>query len=328
MSKFLILKDIHFRFGFKPPAGRTSDFESQIEKKIDFIIDYASNNHIENLILTGDSFDKKTPSHYGLEQVRLNLEKLRKLCSPFKRSFDIAGNHSLPFSSREKKNISLYQLAVDSGLIIDLGASDLLTFGRSFNILGIDYTSDESLFKLDLMSKLKTLGDNPSIIVVHEHLFPNGDSMKGSFIKGYTYSEFLREFNIPKGSTIVAGHLHRGFPTIVVDGVAFVNPWNLTRLARSYYSINGEHTPEFVVLNLGDCGEFLNVEHVIVPHNPFDSAFIESEIRVEESEMMDISNFVNNLSLGEGCDGVGRGLDSLRSEVRDVVEEYLQRADL
>lgn len=328
MSKFLILKDIHFRFGFKVPAGRTEDFESQIDKKIAFVVEYAKSNNIEGLILTGDSFDKKTPSHYGLEQVRLNLEKLRKLCSPFKYAFDIAGNHSLPFSSREKKSISLYQLAVDSGIVIDLGASKTSQFSSNFKIIGIDFTSDESLFKSELDAKLSSLRGEPSIIVVHEHLFPRGDSMEGSFIKGFTYRQFLDTFNVPRGSTIVAGHLHRGFPTEVVDEVAFVNCWNMTRLARSYYSLSGEHKPEFVVLTLRDSGEFLSAEHIEIPHDDFKSAFVESEIRVEETERMDISSFVNNLEVGVGGESVGSDLGSLKFEVREIVEEYLQRAEV
>lgn len=313
------MKDLHLRFGFKKPTGRSEGFESQITDKLNFVRDFIKSNDIKHLVLTGDTFDKKTPSHYGLDQVRLNLDAI-KILSDVCNVYDIAGNHSLPYSSREYKKSSLHSLAVNNGLVKDLHNNFYdLEFGLT--LTGVDYTWSDEQFREDM----KKAVENANIIVIHEHLFPDSVEIP-PFVKGYYYREFVEKFSIPEGYTIIAGHLHKGFPTEVVNGVVFVNPWNLTRLARSYYSLSGEHTPEMVVLNY-DCGE-VKYKHIEIPHENFQNAFVLDELKKAESESMEISEFLS--MLGDNPEDIAN-LDWKNADfpenVRSRIEYYISQAE-
>lgn len=314
---FAILKDTHFRFAFPHPRGRTPDFETQIKNKLMFVVEKARELNCDNLILTGDSTDIKSPSSYGLEQVRANVSVYKYLKKHFNQVFDIAGNHSLPFSSVTHKPESFYQYLVDNELIQDLSTQPF-TFDN-VHLYGLDYTSEPHFLLHSMKLKDKYCLDNnlKAIAVIHEHLVPSVND-KERLGHCFTYSEVTDSLKAHKA--IIAGHLHKGFKNHIVNDCLIINIWNFTRLARDYYVVNELHTPQVAFLNTDD----FSCEVFNIPSEPFNSAFIKQDLQRETSLDLDITSFVNNANIAKASNEV----DNSPAHIKNLIDYYLEKASL
>lgn len=311
--KAIILKDTHFRFGFTPPRGRTPDFEDAILDKINQVMDIAKEHNATTLILTGDSTDIKAPSAYGIEQVRKNLAVFKHLRTHFTDIYDIAGNHSLPFSSLEYKEQSFYHLLAEQNLITDISnRSVMLT--PTLRLYGIPYLPNHSQVK-ELMLELDK-DPTPTIYLIHEHLVPS-EKDRLPFGACFTYEEITKDLRHCKA--IIAGHLHKGYPTTTHNGILIINQWNFTRLARDYYALNGDHIPEATLLDF----ETLQYRTFQLKVKHFDEAFRIEELKTQQSLEMDISEFVSgaNLTSDQTTD-----IENIPDKLRERVQHYLDLA--
>ena len=285
--KFITLKDIHFRFGFKSPIGRTQDFEAQILDKIKQVVQIAKEHNIDTLILTGDSTDIKSPSSYTLSQIQANIRAFRLLREQFANIYDICGNHSLPYSSIDYKQDSFYQLLCDSNLIVDLsGGIDK----QDAYIIGIDYTpSQAQLFETMQKIDKKLSSKKANILVIHEHLMPKGDTLSfGSFI---SYDDIVRD--LKHIDYIIAGHLHRGYPTQTIKNnlgkdIVIINQWNFTRLARDYYVLNQSHTPQLTIIDT----QSKTHKTIDLKCASYNDAFVKKDLQSAKNLQSNLAEFV------------------------------------
>ncbi|EJF06584.1 DNA repair exonuclease [Thiovulum sp. ES] len=298
MFQAVTIKDPHFRFGFDKPIGRTDTFFKDIKTKLDFIIDYGSEQGIDTLITTGDVFDIKATSRYDLSKINKNLSIMDSLTDQFFFWLSISGNHDLPFSSIDNKAESFYFYAITNGIIEDIAFKSYTD--RNVTVYGLDFTSD--LFELkNYMAKInkdsKKLKDldltktKRTILVIHEHVIPDGYAFK--FGHHLLYSEIASL--IPDIDILVAGHLHKGFKTVKQNNTWIVNPWSFTRLARNYYSLNDEHIPQFSHIKITESGD-ISIQDIDIPHKSYKEAFIEEDLdRILERDTS-ITEFTSSLS--------------------------------
>ena len=120
-------------------------------------------------------------------------------------------------------------------------------------------------------------------IVVHEHLVPDTKDM---FLSSYLLYDFFTELNF---DIVVGGHLHKGYPTKVIDDITFINPWSFTRLVRDHYSVDDKHKPCFSYVEI-DNQQILETKTIAVKYRTYESAFTETIVS-ETNIMGDISAF-------------------------------------
>ena len=316
--RFLTLKDTHFRFGFTPPVSRNETFERDIYDKIDFVMDLAKRNNIDTLILTGDTTDVKAPSNYTLEQVRANLNVFKYLRTQFKHIYDIAGNHSLPFSSLDFKPQSFYYLLVEHGLVHDITTQPLTIDGAY--IYGIDYTPSQQ----ELLDRMHSTDDYckqnrlHAVAIIHEHIVPDGETL--SFVKFLNYSTLA---TLKNHRIIIAGHLHKGYPLKTINNTLFVNIWNFTRLARDYYAVNDAHKPQVALI---DTRDITTASVIDIPHKPFKIAFKEGILKDETELNENLAQFIQNVTTLKQVDDLS--IDDMPVELQERIKFYLDKVSL
>lgn len=324
-TKLLIIKDAHFRFGFPHPRGRTPDFEEQIYDKINQVIAIGKQHNIKHLIFTGDTFDVKTPSSWGLDKIHANTDILNKLNEHFIVS-DIIGNHSIAHSSIENKSESFQQLMINNNLIQDLTLPEVYnSFHPDIILYGIDYNSNKDyvINQIHHFDELAHKSNKKAILVIHEHLVPTDKDML-PFGHSYTYQQICKD--LKAHICIIAGHLHKGYqPQTITNNInnkiTIINQWNFTRLSRDYYSLNAEHTPQVTILDLNDIHNpitiNLNVKH-------FDEAFILPELNKEKELNDNITDFINQVN--NTVTDIDSELSSIPDAIRERVSYYLEKA--
>lgn len=316
-----ILKDTHFRFGFKHPSGRTEKFEEQIYNKLKQVKRLANKRNSTTLVVSGDIVDVKQNNLYGFNQVRKNLEVFYKLQKQFNRIYSIMGNHDTPYSSREYKADSFYQFLIDQGCMLDL-ATQIYDLHTGYHLSGIDFTpsTDQLLTEIRRLDQQMQPG-NELILVIHEHCVPTQKD-KIPFGTCITYPNLVS--NLLNVRTIICGHLHKGFPVKHIINnlgkeITVINQWNFTRLARDYYTVNGEHIPEVVFYNT----ETHETETVPLEVAPYEEAFIEKELKQQEQLSMDISEFIDKIySVEESI----HELEHIPEEIREKINHYITKA--
>lgn len=317
---FITLKDTHFRFGFKHPTGRTEDFEAQIKAKVDFVIETGKKYGAEALILTGDTFDFKAVSHWNLKPIRENSNVIKELKEAFGTLFDIHGNHSLPNSSLAYKKDSFQSFLIEQNLIHDI-AEQPFQIDDDYLLYGIDFTPDKEAL-LQKMREMDRENDDTNLIaVIHEHLVPT-DKDRLPYNQCLTYNEITK--GLKNHKVIIAGHLHKGYPTQTVNGVIIINQWNFTRLARDYYTVSDEHKPQLTIVKdvLQGGNYVLKTKTIDIPCEPYKTAFIEKELQREQNLGMDITEFIAKTTEAQQDNNISFYPAHLKSKI----EYYLEQA--
>lgn len=309
--KLAIIKDPHFRYGFDSPRGRTDDFYTQIDNKLQQLYELKKQHNLEGLILTGDILDKATG--YTLPQVRANLDKFHELQQQFGKVYSILGNHDVKFASSAFKNESLYQILVNHNIIHDITEHPIKL--GNYTLAGVDYTNKDATY--EALLALDTKHSN-LIAVLHTHLVP--DSYNMPFGDFHTYSQITKDLKNTK--MIIAGHLHKGYPIAHVNRVTIINQWSFTRLARDYYAVSNEHTPQVTIIDTDDLHNPITLNLVC---SNYDSAFIQKELERETELQANIHAFV------ESCKSVeiqgNSTVDNAPQAIRQRVEYYLNKAE-
>lgn len=317
MVKLLFIKDPHFRKGFQKPLGRQDSFEFEIENKVDFIAQYALENKIDAVCYTGDLTDKKNPSDYLASQLIVNERLMAKIGIP---QFTIFGNHDLPASSIQLKDRSILNYFMSHKVINALPVTI-----ENVVIHGIDFIENIDEHHEALKKLHDTMNPNDiNIVVMHQHYVP--PFSKNAELKFIHFNTYQDLYEYEKVNVFVMGHLHMGFDTTYRElpngkKQVFINPWNMTRLARNYYSVNELHKPEMVELT-ADHGE-LTWKHIPLPHLPYAEAF--NEIEVKQSEIFNekMKSFIESMG--------NQKLSSSKTvvcprHIENLVGQYIDRA--
>lgn len=327
MPKFMAIKDPHLRYGFPSPISRRDEYDIVINDKIDQIIKIGEEHGVTAVLLAGDITDKKYPSSYSLSAIAGNMALMQKLGSKVDAVYTIPGNHDLPWSNYAEVDRSFYGLMAQVNLITDLSFAKT-EIGNTV-IYGVPYLSDsKQLF--EELEKINTNADpdKHNIVMTHEHFISMedevGDLKYSSF---HTYEDLVKYENI---NGFVMGHLHRGFKPKYYETKTgrkqwYINPWNIYRLARNYYVLNDEHTPEVAIIDT-DADTVIHVPLVVPPTSEvFNPKILEKELE-EKQTIEDMTNLLKsddmlNIGLGEQLDKL-----ELPTKIREVIDKYVAQA--
>ena len=327
--KLAMIGDPHLAINVSVPAGRHPEtFYQEQRDKLAFIKQFCKDNNIQGLVLPGDIFNYKTPTLYTAVAINSLMKELADLRSVVPL-YSISGNHDIKFSSRDLKDESVYNIFVRGSVLEDIHNKTIF-LADNVTISGLDYTPNkEQLMQeiADLNNRL--IPENINILVVHEHLLPDGESIPfGSY---FNYKEFLKFTNI---QVIMAGHLHKGFPTMTIlrqeqeaRPMVFVNPWSLTRLSRDNYALDASHKPEIVTLTINTETGFIEYQHTIIPHKSPDEAFITDSLVDESEQNLDISEFVSQLTTMDTSAEADFDLSEKSEKVKEKIQYYIELSE-
>ena len=284
--KILVTKDEHLQLGFRNKF-RNPGWEKDIFFKHKFIINYMLENNIEYKLTTGDILDKQTKWSFNqyLENKKiLDLYKEAKI-----KVISIAGNHDM-MEGRQNTDESVFQEYVNQNLINHINEEKSMEIDN-VRLHGIDYKDPAIVEKNDffnLIKKIKTEKDKSNILVIHQNITPEKER-----VTDFTYDEISRVCKNQGINILICGHYHIGYPTINMNDVIIINPWNLWRVVRDYEVQQDNHTPEFVVIDINDD---IKYEHVIVPHKKYHEAFNIMEVDTY-NKIKKQFNFIQNIDL-------------------------------
>jgi DNA repair exonuclease SbcCD nuclease subunit len=281
----IFLKDPHLLLGFPKPLNRKDNFEEVIQKKWDYILNYCNKHQITNIVITGDLFDKMKLSQWSLMSFFKNKKFLfnikEKLGKPL---ISIRGNHD-EFNGKNTNEDTAFGLMIELGLIDYIGDEkennfkEYLIDNKKLHIYGFDYKlNDTLLFKK--IKQTKFTGDY-NISVLHTSVVDVKTNKEKFECIGYDTLLKIK----PETNMWILGHFHKGFPTKYYKDKYFVNPWNLTRLARDEYVLNDEHKPEFVHSTFKVVNDKIivsKIKNIKIPVLKFDKSFIEDAKTVSE----------------------------------------------
>lgn len=305
MTRIITIKDTHFRFGFDSPSSRSNSFEEDVDAKINFISDFCIANKIDYIVITGDVFDITSSKKWTLHHINENKKRLQKLKDATGNPIlSNAGNHDYidGFETISKEEWDKGETHLDNtpfGIYIQFGLiqyiGTIFDFEKDKNnnsiptfenddirIFGVDYTKSENL--LNILSNIKTDNKKYNISVIHENVADKIKGIENNFVN-LEYSSFQKYKDI---NCWLMGHYHKGYPHKTIDETLFINDWNLTRLMRSYYTLNNSHKPSFSFLEI-DNGKLIKSENIEVVYKKYNDAFVE-EIKTL-NEMIKEDNF-------------------------------------
>lgn len=330
--KTLNIKDPHFRgTGFKAPAGRDpEDFEKDINSKVDQIVDICLKEGIHLITISGDLNDIKETARYTKNQIMPIYKILQRLkdSTILKLIITISGNHDLPNSSRQMKSKSVYHMFQELGVITDVSDARLELKCKGFiaTFKGFDYVNRLSVLNSELKNYNQTLSKEKRgylhTVLIHEHLLKKSDLNKNEsryLGNRFTYGYVNKKY--PNINCFVAGHYHKGYPTFKFsNGTVIINNWNLTRLSRNYYVLNGSHTPNVVIAEYSANG----IGYRDIPLKVRDYINIISEADVVE-DSYNINEFLDKINQSKVSEDNSTDI-ILNSRQKSLLEEILEES--
>jgi len=312
VDSFFVIKDPHNRFGFNVPISRQDTYFDEIKDKYKHLKELGKKYNVKKLYIAGDINDIKTLHLWLFKHTKLNSKVLEDLKEQF-NIFTIAGNHDLPYSSKEYKQESVYQHYVDNNLINDIDNRYIVH--KSYIIVGLDFESkiknlEDRLKKVNAKFKrLKSKYPQKKMIVMfHEHITPNPDNEPElKYSTYFSYDYLAKKYKYI--DMFIAGHYHKGYPTTTYKRKIFVNPFNFARLARSNYTLDGSHKPTVTMVRFYKNKDKIIVKYkdIVLRHKPFEEAIKIDKILEEAKAELSIDEFVSNIN----------SLDDIKSMLSD-----------
>lgn len=309
--KSLNIKDSHFRLGFKAPAGRDEEeFEKDVFNKVLQICDICIANKVDVITIAGDVFDIKESSRYTITQLTLlhDVLSLLKNSTTQKKILTIAGNHDLPNSSRAMKSKSVYGYFSRIGLLEELHEKEYLFKLNNFNVsfYGLDYNNKltELNKEMAIYDKTKKPIRTHRTLLIHEHLLKKDDLTKreSKYLGNrFTYGWALTKY--PSIDVFIAGHYHFGYDTFKnKSGRIIINNWNLIRLARNYYVLNGEHIPNVVITTYTKGS--IDTEDISLKVRDYVEAIDLESIQEQPEDTLNVLDFVERINKSRVSDSI------------------------
>jgi DNA repair exonuclease SbcCD nuclease subunit len=264
----VFIKDPHTLIGFPFPANRFETFHDEIAKKWEFILNYCEKNSINQLITTGDMYDKMNISQWDMKIFIKNKEFLEMIKEKLGGNslISIRGNHD-QFNGQTQNKNSVFGLFVELGLIDyfgdenDINCKEYVLDNKKIKMYGFDYKNTNQ----ELYDKIETFSFDAdyNIAVTHSAVVDVANGKENFDCVGYDYL-IKQNKNV---NMWVLGHYHKGYETKFHKNTYFINPWNLTRLARVDYVLSDEHVPEFVHVKFSIQNGMLdvNVKNIKIP---------------------------------------------------------------
>lgn len=312
---FIVVKDMHLMYGFRNSI-RKHGWEADIDRKLDQIINYAKDNNIKHIFTTGDVFEKSNTKRWSFNQFQENKKRLLKFKNAGLILHSNAGNHDFWFG-KEDIHGTVFGEMVELGLIHYIGGNQS---AHSFmaeepnpnfvNVFGIDHHQSIDVvidklgvFNARIQNYKECLKNGECSPAVHLLLMHSNVTDQQTRLTDFTYNQ-LAEYDF---DVILCGHWHlepEGGAIQKVNGTYFINPWNLTRVARDYNVKLDEHKPSMIhgsVVWVGDEPQF-NFKEIQIEHKPFSEAFNVDVINLLQELSKDGFNFFKEVNLEQDED--------------------------
>ena len=309
------IKDPHMNFGF---ANRIRyDHQLDLSNKLNFLNNWAKQNNVQDLIMTGDVTDTNEEKKWSFNQYVTNKDELLKFKENNITLWSPAGNHDM-FNGLNQTTKTVFGEFVREEVINYLTTKPLY---KSFKtptgviknimVYGVDYSKHKELVQAKLSEINQVVNNGLKIVVFHSHCTPSEIA-----ITDFTYEELVKTYN--DIDVFICGHYHGGFPTYTFfkkdssgkdtsSHVTIINNWSFQRVVRDYYNEMDIHTPEFEHIKIGwshSTGDFIiSTETIKVPCKKYEDAFKPKAIellkltRKEQFEFFEKINF-NDLPTG------------------------------
>ena len=267
-------------FGFSNNIRKSrpgSSWEKNIIDKLKFIAQQMNSKGIRILIISGDVFDKSKRSEWSFNKWLLQKKIIQDIfLDNGIEIYSVQGNHDM-FDGKDSTDDTIFGEMVDNGIINHLTISPLEfhTPNGIIQIHGMDYSFTKEIQRRKF-EELNSISENIiTMCVSHTNISPNEEQLTD-----FTYKELSELY--PNINVHLCGHYHLGFDDKIVNGITFVNPWNLTRVVREYQVRMDNHIPEMVIIDLDrytpDNTDY--IEHLPLPCTPFHETFNEEVISV------------------------------------------------
>jgi len=297
--KIAVIKDTHLMFGFsnniRKPAVSGQSWSKDIELKLLFISEEMMKRGITKLVVTGDLLNHSDKNSWSFRKFLMNKEVLQNIfVEKGINIYSVQGNHDM-FDGLKTTNNTVFGELCNDGIINHLTENPIIIKAHEqFKIYGIDYnfTKEEQEASFQKINDLSSEHEI-TCVVSHTNISPNQEQ----FVD-FTYNELSTKF--PNIKVHICGHYHIGYEPKIVNGVVFINPWNMTRVVRDYQVKLDNHIPQLVFLNFNNFSTSdLNwVETVNIPHKPFVDAFNQETVSIlEESEKFKFFEGVSEIDL-------------------------------
>lgn len=326
-----VIFDVHV--SDKSPSTRKDDYRQSVLNKLEFCIEQANLRKYSCVLITGDLFHRKIPSHNSHALVGNLLMIFKKCNCPI---YIIPGNHDISGNLTNLYQQPLYVLEkagacylLDNDDPVVLTDNEDNSFKVSINGAPFSALRDKKdaapLYQLNHFSKADC-----KIGMFHQMILPDG--MK--FFSDYINFEDLIDVN---SDIIIDGHYHVGFNPSVqhIGNKYFVNGGSLSRGSSEQFNL--EKTPIYVELYLTkglDGGFNFQSEDIPVPCLPGDKVFDVVAIK-RKKETQEMKEFIRNLSEFEveslnsqSPEGVIRVLETMgmNKNLSGTAEKYLTAA--
>lgn len=241
MKPFIFIGDPHF--SSRGPSTRLGDYVSDTFNKLDQIKDYALNNGISLIVLSGDiltTSDNSTEFINSLISYFLDLKQLGV------RVVSIVGNHDSSLTTLE--NYKRRQ----AGTLFGSNCIEKLDWDSEYRILG--YSAYQDFSTLESFPEK----DKVEYVVIHHFLCETfGDKLVAQ-------PAVLKSI-FPNLKAVLAGHDHQFYGSVIVNGVLTVRPGSLLR--QNSNKMENNRVPCFSVISDTD------VQFIPLQCQPFNIIF-------------------------------------------------------
>jgi predicted phosphodiesterase len=300
----------------RAPGFRKDEYPEAILQKLVWAMDYAGAHRLRPVLL-GDLFDFPRDNANWL---------IVRLLAIFKETLAISGNHDCKENSLNENDTLSVLVAAGALRLLNhetpwVGVAN----GRTV-IVGGTCWGEKLPKSFDPQSHLAGgLTDAPLVFWVthHDLRFP-----------GYEESARMDCREISGIDLIVNGHIHRDLGRVQAGRTLWMNPGNISRIARS--DASRSHVPS--VLRVDVAGDGFETARVAIPFKPFEEVF-HGEVEVDKAPA-DGSVFVQELAMLESVRtasgaGLRQFLDAnvaqfappVATEIQRLAEEVLNDGD-
>jgi DNA repair exonuclease SbcCD nuclease subunit len=250
----------------RQPGFRKDDYPNVILDKLAWCLDYAASQRLLPAIL-GDIFDKPRDNPNWL------IDRLLRLLQG--EVLGLYGNHDVHYHPELTPDDSL-SLLVTAGRLRLVCAENPWqgTIGGRAVIIG------GSSYRQDLPERFERATGSPLVIWLTHH---------DILVPGYDEGR-LAPREIEGIDLVINGHIHRKLENVETGKTLWLTPGNISRRSRN--DASREHVPAVLRMEVTPAG--YKLEHVHVPHRPFDEVF--HEVVIETVHAAGSSAFVAGLA--------------------------------
>jgi DNA repair exonuclease SbcCD nuclease subunit len=268
MTKICFIGDIHGKNG--NPLGRLCDYNEDLYKKLEWVINYCNTNNVSTIVHLGDIHDKWSASDEW-------KNKMIKILREFKGEFlTLIGNHDEPYGNEQFH----YQTCLHN-----LELAGVLKILREPKIIdNITLLTPLTLSITKAKKELKEAIDNAPVgaelIFVGHHFYNFGLEPSAGFV-----TEDLKKVDVK--CSLILGHDHRQYDTEQVDMVTIYRPGSLMRTELAESMLN--HKSRVLIYEPG------SFSYVEVPHRNINEIYDVTEYMSRKTDARMMTRLKNNL---------------------------------